>query len=432
MHYRRPVASRMRIMESQKVLHRALEDTLLADFLFYCAFAFFSFAEILNSTAFGSVVPGLGALCTAVLYVSIAMLFLRLFILEASAAQWFLVLAIAGLAALLYKLYGLQYPLWIFLFVVSGKGVNFSTLAKITLVVAGALTAITLLACYVGLITNYSMPATDTRSVRYSMGFVHPNRLGERIAEICIAYWYLYGREHRFRTVVVCLVAFLYIDSVSNSRTSSMVFILLIFAALLYPLLVKAPRFSILACGTLVATSVFLSFYFMVHYDPSSTLMASINEALSGRLCLMNASYCYAAPSLFGNDYSGAPVMGYTVATHEVHHFLVDNAYGHLLLQYGIAASVLFFMLIFLVFYRHYCRRVFTVPLLGLTMMLIVGFVENFTLDIQYNYFLLLMADVVFASRGDSGSFEGNKPESANNLSEMSGAIESSVHDAGA
>ena len=96
------------------------EITTIEDFLFYCAFAIFSFAEVLKSTAFVLVITALAPLCTALLYCSAAMLVLRFMLLKASHFQWIAVLAICGLAGILYKQYGLQYPLWIFLFVVAG------------------------------------------------------------------------------------------------------------------------------------------------------------------------------------------------------------------------------------------------------------------------------------------------------------------------
>ena len=220
--------------------------------------------------------------------------------------------------------------------------------------------------------------------------------MGERIAEVCIAYWYLNVDKHKGRVVTLCLVSLVYVYLVANSRTSCIVFAGLIVAALAFPLLAKYPRLSILASCALVALVAGASLFLMAEYNPLNKFMTNLNDLVTGRLYLMNASYRYAAPSLFGNDYSGAPVMGYTIATDREYHFIVDNAYAHLIMLYGIVATALFFLLIGLVYLHFYRVRCFPVALLGLTVLLAVGFVENFTLDIQYNYFLFLISDVIF------------------------------------
>lgn len=382
---------------SRTSIRTLVERTTVEDFLFYCAFAIFSCAEILKDTAFTSLFKGLSPLCTAILYCSVALLVLRLIILRASHFQWIVVFAICALAGILYRLYGLQYPLWIFLFVVTGKGVDLKTLAKITLIITGVLTFITVFSCYAGLIENYTMIETDTRSLRNAMGFTHPNRLGQRFAEVCIAYWFLYVREHRGKVIALCLVSLLYVNFVSNSRTSCFVFAVLILTAILLPVSSRNPRISVCVCGITVAFIVGYSFFLMAFYDASNSFMADLNQLMSGRLKLMNICYKYAGPSLLGNDYSGGPVLGHTVATQSEIHFWVDNAYAHLLLLYGVIATVLFLFLIFLVYRNCYRLRTFPLALLGLTVLLAVGFVENCTLDIQYNYFILLISDVLYA-----------------------------------
>lgn len=107
------------------------------------------------------------------------------------------------------------------------------------------------------------------------MGFMHPNRLGERIAEICIAYWYLNINKHKGRVVVMCLLSLVYVNHVSNSRTSCIVFVALIVATLVYPLLAKSPRLSILGCMFLVTIVVAASFFLMAEYNPLNQLVVS-------------------------------------------------------------------------------------------------------------------------------------------------------------
>lgn len=390
----------MKSSNSHIALYRIFETTSLESFLFYSAFTCFSFAQITLQTNFLNVVDGLFTFCNCLLYLTIVLLILRIAILRASHSQWLAVIVITCLAGLLYYLYGTQYPLWIFLFVVSGKGIDLKKIARITLFVAIFMTAITILACCAGYLSNITMRATEIRGIRNSLGFTHPNRLAEYLSEICIAYWYLHLNDRKWGVVALCLSFTIFVYLVAGSRSSCLVFIAIALATLLNPLLSRQPKISILGCGVAVIFVIAASWLLMARYSASNEFMATLNQWLSGRLRLANAAFSYAPPTLFGNDYSNAPVVGHMLSSYNsVYHFQVDNAYVHLLLLYGVVATALFYVLIFLVYRRYYQDNIFTTALLGFTVLLILGFAENFTIDIQYNFFLFLISDVIFASK---------------------------------
>lgn len=373
-----------------------LGETPLENFLFYLAFVCFSFAEVLSTTAFVVKYAMLAKVCQAMLYAVIPMLLARMLLLRETKRQWIVSLMVFALVAYIYLRYKFEYPFWIFLFVFAGKGANLKKLAKITLVLVSILTVASVLACYAGVIENYVIRASGDRVARSAMGFTHPNRFGERIAEICIAYWYLQAQAHRGRVIALNLVALLLVNSVADSRGSSIVFAMLIVAAFLYPLLSRAPRLSVALCGATVVAVILLSYYLMVAYDPGNVLMASLNVSTSGRLSLMNESYRYSGLSLFGSDFSHAPVVALHYLDGSDVHFLVDNAYARLVLLNGLVPTALLLVLLLLVYTKQFKKQCFTLSLLGLSILLAFGLVENFPLDIQYNYFLFLISDVVF------------------------------------
>lgn len=373
-----------------------LSETSIEEFLFYLAFTCFSFAEVLNTTAFVVTFPILTKVCQTMFYATVLMLLGRLLLLKETSCQWFASFSAFILVSFIFLHYKFEYPFWIFLFVFAGKGADLKKLAKITLVLVSIVTAVSILACYAGVIENYVIRASGGRSARSAMGFTHPNRLGERIAEICIAIWYLQSQAHRWRVAVLNLVALLFVSNIADSRGSCVVFAMLIVAAALYPVLSRTPRASIIICGSLVAVIILLSFYLMVAYDPGNSFMAALNAGTSGRLFLMNNSYQYAGLSLLGNDYSRAPVVALHYLDGSDVHFLVDNAYARLLLLNGIIPTMSLFVLLFLVYLRNFQDHCFSLALLGLSVLLVFGLVENFPLDIQYNYFLFLISDVIF------------------------------------
>lgn len=374
-----------------------LKEIKVEEFLFYFAFTLFSIAEVVDTTAFTERFPVLSKVCQGLLCLAVILLLARLLFLRESGWLWTLCFVGFGLSAVVFYLNKFDVTFWIFLFIFAGKGADLKKLAKISLVVVSAITVISILACYAGFVQNYSLQAYGDRAVRYATGFKHPNRLAERIAEICIAYWYLNTLEHRWRVTALNLAAFVFVFFVAGSRGSCAVFIALILATFLYPCLRKLPKFSSVCSLTVIVAIALISFYLMVNYSPYNAFLVNIDNRLSGRLNLMNASYEYSGLTLFGTDFSHAPV----VALHYLYgtdvHFLVDNAYARIVLYNGVIPAALFFSLVVLIYGKAIKEREFSLALLGITVIFGLGFVENFMLDIQYNYFLFMASDALFA-----------------------------------
>lgn len=383
-------------------IYRWLGKTSVDEFLFYTAFTLFSIAEVLQTTAFTERFAALNTVCSGMLILTAALLAFRLLLLRESGWQWMVSFVGFALIAVIFFLKSFDTVFWLFLFVFAGRDADFSKLAKITLVVVSILTVISIMACYAGVVQNY-MLVSDQRGFRSAMGFKHPNRLAERIAQICIACWYLYSTKHRWRVIALNVAALLFVSFVADSRGSCVIFVALILTVFVYPPLKRCPKFAATASIVLVFGIATLSFYFMVSYTPANAIMADFNQLLSRRLSLANQSYEYAGLTLFGADFTYAPV----VAKHYLYgtevHFLVDNSYARIFLNNGLVTTILLFVLIAAVYLRHIKEQRFTLALLGLTIILAFGFVENFMLDIQYNYFMFLASEALFAPLAVNG-----------------------------
>lgn len=379
-----------------KSVLRRLGETTLEEFLFYAAFTLFSIAEVVQTTAFTERYSVLNAACRDVLILAAVMLAFRVVLLRESGWQWMVRFVGFGVIAVIFVLKSFDTVFWLFLFVFAGKNADLNKLAKITLLVVSIITVISVMACYAGVIKNYVLFSSD-RGSRSAMGFRHPNRLAERVSEICIAYWYLNSVEHRWRVIALNIAALLFVGYVAGSRGSSVIFAALILAVFIFPILSRFPKISAGASFILIIGIAALSFYLMVEYTPDNAFMSGFNQLLSLRLSLMNQSYEFAGLTLFGADFAHAPVVG----THYLYgtdvHFLVDNSYARILLYNGISASILLFVLIAVIYLRHIKEQRFSLALLGLTIVLAFGFVENYMLDIQYNYFMFLASGLLFA-----------------------------------
>lgn len=376
--------------------------TTVEELLFYMAFTLFSIAEVLQTTAFTERFAALNTVCSGMLVLTAVLLAFRLLLLRENGWQWIASFVGFALILVIFFLKHFDTVFWLFLFVFVGRDADFKKLAKITLVVVTLITVVSILACYLGIVQNYVINSSE-RGLRSAMGFKHPNRLAERIAEICISCWYLYSTKHRWRVIALNVAALFFVNSVADSRGSCIVFAALIFAVFVYPHLKRSPKFAASASLILIVGIAALSFYLMVAYTPSNAFMAEFNRLLSRRLSLMNQSFDYAGITPFGADFTYAPV----VATHYLYNtevrFLVDNSYARLFLNNGVVTTVLFFVLVAAVYLRHIREQRFTLALLGLTIILAFGFVENFMLDIQYNYFMFLASEALFTPLAVNG-----------------------------
>ena len=381
---------------SENSIYRWLGKTTIEELLFYLAFTLFSIAEVLQTTAFTERFAALNTVCGGMLVLTAVLLAFRLLLLRENGRQWIASLVGFALILVIFFLKHFDTVFWLFLFVFVGKDADFKKLAKITLVVVTLITVVSILACYLGIVQNYVTDSGE-RGLRSAMGFKHPNRLAERVAEICISCWYLYSTKYRWRVIALNLV-----------------FAALILAVFIYPLLMRFPKIAASASLILIVGIAAVSFYLMVAYTPADAVMAEFNRLSSGRLSLMNQSYEYAGLTLFGADFTYAPV----VATHYLDNsevrFLVDNSYARIFLYNGLVTTILLFALIAAVYLRHIKERRFTLALLGLTIVLAFGFVENFMLDIQYNYFMFLASEALFAPLAVNGIASKKACKSAN------------------
>lgn len=224
-------------------IYRWLGKTSVDELLFYTAFTLFSIAEVLQTTAFTERFAALNTVCSGMLILTAALLAFRLLLLRESGWQWMVSFVGFALIAVIFFLKSFDTVFWLFLFVFAGRDADFSKLAKITLVVVSILTVISIMACYAGVVQNY-MLVSDQRGFRSAMGFKHPNRLAERIAQICIACWYLYSTKQRWRVIALNVAALLFVSFVADSRGSCVIFVALILAVFVYPPLKRCPKFA--------------------------------------------------------------------------------------------------------------------------------------------------------------------------------------------
>ena len=291
------------------------------------------------------------------------------------------------------------------LFIIGGGGIKAKKLAGISLAVRVPAVITAAILSQIGIIEDQIY--TRGNVVRHSMGFIHPNCFAHYLFCICLAVCVI-RVEKKFKWELILIAGCAYLSlAVSDSRTS---FLILIIMAVIYlmfsfvrshmgrKLLVWfTAAISIVGCG--------LSLLLMVIYDASNSAMSALNSLFSSRFYLANLFYETFGLTPLGYNYEGI----YLVENHQG--LYVDNAYELIILQFGIIALLVFF-LIMIIFLGAYGLAVpdgnagkgYRDGLFGMCLYLIVGVSESMMIDVEYNYFFVAVSNVFYEYQGHNAA----------------------------
>lgn len=149
-------------------------------------------------------------------------------------------------------------------------------------------------------------------------------------------------REHLWVCIAVIMMLTVGNYSLSHLRSSIVISFVLVALLLVFTFVTnqRVQRIInvILVCAVVGCKG--LSYYSMIFYDANSKVWQAMNGMLSGRLSLANQYYSMYSITLFGRNYSTYTPFITDFAGQPVD-FLVDNAYAHLLLRYGLIPALL-------------------------------------------------------------------------------------------
>ena len=256
----------------------------------------------------------------------------------------------------------------------------------------------------------------NNEAIRYSLGFSTPNRCANTLLAIFIAYGILSIKKGSMRSTYL-MGALLMCSSylITHSRTTVVMFAV---SALAFAFFRSIDRLSLewkKACsfvaliivGLCIGTSIIMAYT----YTPDNSLLSSINDALSQRLSYARMyTERYSVP-LFGRDFSDAPVEFGN--GRQGTHFLVDNAYVHVLLRFGIVPFAIYVIAILTPMLQSALRGKWEATTLGLLIMAIFGVSETNAIYAETNYFLISGVSMIIS--GESCNYlnedcnEGNR-----------------------
>lgn len=287
---------------------------------------------------------------------------------------------------------------WISLFVACSQDIKIKRVSTVLFVVTAGAVLVTVLCALAGLIDN--LVSTRAGTVRYALGFKHPNFLGIHLLLLCVTFSFRRNEKSRIPDIIMIGLMLLVNTAISDSRTSTLLLLLLALMICFYRFIKRDRTRRILSwlLFAIVIGLVLMSYWLMIAYDPGNSIYAVINSALSDRVRLANSYFEMKRLTLFGGTYDAYAPIYWSDGNAES--FVVDNAYCHLLLRFGIVPTAIFLVGLFGLLFKSVRRGTNDGIFLGLALMCVCGLTETFGIRIDYNFFLLEIGDCLLFPRG--------------------------------
>lgn len=379
-----------------------LNKITVSEALYYAAFALYNFSYALGITTFEEFIFIPVATWMKLANVATFLLLVVKFITQrAKFSGWVFAAAVVLVGYVSSRQSGENWLFWLALFVVCAEGVRLLPLARIVFVISFATFVLAVSFSYIGVIQDVVLSRANG-SARHSLGFSHPNTAGKQLLVICTTVSVLRFGKSPWPDILLIVLADILNITLIDSRTAVILsFVQIAFLLVFYYAKKEKTRDKILA--GLVAAMVLMvcvSLFIMVNYDASSGIYQLLDNLLSYRPYYQNAYYSMQGIMLFGCSYENfAPIAWGTTGAAVT--FLVDNAWSHLILRYGIVPTSIFFVGLAALLRKILVERRWDALAFGLFLTLTFGLMETSGIQFECNYFLYALgAEVLYGAKG--------------------------------
>lgn len=218
---------------------------------------------------------------------------------------------------------------------------------------------------------------------RYALGFMHPNAAGFYLFLLAIEYIFINRKEMKGIKYFFPIFLAGIIQMVTNSRTSFLALLFVIVGTIYINKsnnkLFRTKIFQII-CSNLFIILSLLIFGVLELYNTGNDLILNFNNLFSNRLYYFNQFVSTYDITFFGNSFDT---------------YILDNAYLHLLLRFGVITYLFYYIIFFKLFKMSFEKKDYTLVIIYIVM-LFFGLMENSMYKATYNVFLLGFSEVVF------------------------------------
>ena len=363
-------------------------STRVADFLFVVALVLEVVSQCLGSSELPRIY-GVGSIFAAMKWAAVFLALVKMVFFtkyDAHGLVFSVVLVSASVLSWWYS--GSDYVIMMSFFVIAAKDIDYALICKAASTCCLLCIAIVIAMSTIGLLPNIVQSESYLFGFlieSHSLGFQHVNFLGDYVllSVMCI----LYLRKDRIGirdyVALLALAAVLYLYI--NTRTSAA--LLAMTAGLLFPAQYRlSKRLLVTLCISLSVGAALLSFILPNLYQSGNAVMDLIDEALSKRLSFAATFLEDYGVLPFGQELElvstiEASETGQTMA-------ILDNAYLHLLLRFGLVPFLLYSGM-YVALVRKSIRANDLTLLVMCTSILVCSVAEKWGFMVGYNMVLL-------------------------------------------
>ena len=380
-----------------------LSKIKVSEALYYAAFFLYCLNCSIEVTTFEEFlfIP-VATLATIIHAAVLILLFMKFVSQRAPFSGWVVAAAIVLIGFVSWRQSGEGWLFWLALFVVCSDGVRLRPLAKIALVVTAVMFVIAVVFSYAGIIQDKIISRVGGAQ-RHSLGFAHPNNVGKQLLIICTAFSVQRVGRNPVPDVLLIALADVFNAVLADSRTAIVLsFVQVALLLVFYRAKKEKTKHRVLVCCAIALVLMVCASYFtMVNYDSASGLYQALNSATSSRLYLQHGYYSMQELTLFGSTFEGFSAITWSPITGAPITFLVDNAWCHLLLRYGIIPTFVFLSGLALLLRRILVSNRWDALSFGLILTLFYGVMETAGIQFECNYFLFALgAELLYGSNG--------------------------------
>ena len=369
------------------------KNKLLDNFILFL-YAFYIIVTILNSSFYAVY---LGNSHFYINIITLIGMILREITKKIDLSNLIFIIFSVTLILLVYHISGvITWEIVTIMFIYSLRDINFSKIAKLTLIISSLLFIFIVGSSQLGFIENYL--EYNIERTREYIGFRYSLFPSNYLLNITAIYCFLYKNKFNLIKLVIIIIPNYYVFSKTDSRLafySSILIIIFTYFKKILTLIIKNKIISYVSIFIFII-SFSLSLFVGSFYNANSEWMSYLNSLFGGRLFLANSLLREIGINLFGSnielignglDMSGNRSVG-------VYNY-VDNYYIKLLLQYGSM-----YILLIVSAYTLTIKKLISQHEEFLVFILITialhGIIDDLQGNLHYNTFMLLIANAFY------------------------------------
>lgn len=246
-----------------------------------------------------------------------------------------------------------------------------------------------------GIIENTVFYRNDG-TVRYAMGYNHPNTFAGIAFQLSALYIYIRNNKINYMNIFLLGVFALGIYRITDSNTSFLLMLCLILFALIIRIINRQWRvlssilqFAVKRLRLFSAIIAILTLYLIFNYE---SISGYFKGTMLSRISQASIYFQYYGLSFFGKQLERNADFT-TVSSNGL--YILDNGYIYLMLGYGVVCFVLYIVGEILLEIRAVKKRDYA-TLAVLTVYAVHGFSETLMLRFPFNFSLLFLADLLW------------------------------------